>query len=308
MPAGRVSAAGRVAILALGAFLAMPIAVSADDANSVPPRIELSPGGTEGLVGPRTEALAYFSTPDQGTEDTSSEYTKGSRVTFACTLDARPIRCPAEYEETIEGGTLLRPRLTGSRERHLPGPFHGYVPVPKNLPAGPHTVTVVATDEDGTDPEPPSVAVTMDRTPPTAPELTQVPPRRSWVRKPIFRFSASDDVRLVKKRGEIFTAVLRRLHPTGAVYRGNAFADSFLEVWGARCPTLLTCSTRAQASYMVGEHWYSYGEPERLTPGLYELRVRADDAVGNKSPFTAYRFRILRSRPRGPTGRSETAP
>jgi hypothetical protein len=171
------------------------------------------------------------------------------------------------------------------------------VPIPKGLSAGPHTVTVVATDEDGTDPEPPSIAVTMDRTPPAAPQLTQVPPRRSKIRKPIFRFSASDEVRLASKDREIFTAVLRRLKPTGAVYR-NAYANSFLDVWGPRCPTLLTCSTRAQATYMVSERWYSYGEPERLIPGLYELRVRARDAVGNKSPFTTYRFRILPGKPR----------
>jgi hypothetical protein len=242
------------------------------------------------------EALAYFSTPDLGTEDTSWQYTKGSKVTFACSLDGRPVHCPAEYLEVIEGGVLLRRRPSGSRERRLPGPFYGYVPMPKNLPAGPHTVTVVATDEDGTDPEPPSIAVTMDRTPPAAPQLTQLPPRRSRIRKPIFRFSASDEVRLVSSHREVFTAVLRRLKPTGAVYR-DTFANSFLEVWGPRCPTLLTCSTRAQASYMVDEHWYSYGEPERLIPGLYELRVRARDAVGNKSPFAAYRFRILRGKP-----------
>lgn len=281
--------------LCCGALAAPPS--FAGDANSVPPRIELTPGGDEGLVGPRTEALAYFSTPGLSPEDKTWEYTKGSRVTFACSIDGQPVRCPSEYVETIEGGVLLRAKASGSRERHLPGPFEGYVPIPKGLSAGPHTVTVVATDEDGTDPEPPSIAVTMDRTPPRAPELTLVPPRRSRIRKPIFRFSASDDIRLVRRsQYEIFTAVLRRLKPTRAVYR-DTFANSFLEVWGPRCPTLLTCSTRAQASYMVDEHWYSYGEPERLIPGLYELRVRARDAVGNKSPFATYRFRILRDKP-----------
>jgi hypothetical protein len=273
-----------------------PSIAAAGDANSVPPRVELQPAGTEGLVGPRMEGLAYFSTPGLGSaEEKGWEYTKGSKVTFACSVDGRPVRCPSEYVETFEGGVLLRAKASGSRERRLPGPFEGYVPMPKGLPAGPHTVTVVATDEDGTDPEPPSIAVIMDRTPPAAPQLTQVPPRRSRVRKPIFRFSASDEVRLVSTR-EIFTAVLRRLKPTRAAYR-DTFANSFLEVWRPRCPTLLTCSTRAQASYMVNEHWYSYGEPERLIPGLYELRVRARDAVGNKSPLATYRFRILRGKP-----------
>jgi hypothetical protein len=280
--------------LCCGALVASPS--FAGDTNSVPPRIELISGGREGLVGPRLDALAYFSTPGLYPEDRAWEYAKGSRVTFACSVDSKPVRCPAEYVEVIEGGVLLRAKSSRSRESHLPGPFEGYVPIPKRLPAGPHTVTVVATDEDGTDPEPPSVTVTMDRTSPAAPELTQVPPRRSWMHKPIFRFSASDDVRLVSRNREIFTAVLRRLKPTRAVYR-DTYASSFLEVWGPRCPTLLTCSTRAQASYMVEEHGYSYGEPERLIPGLYELRVRARDAVGNKSPFATYRFRILRGKP-----------
>jgi hypothetical protein len=291
--------ASKLALLLAGclfcAALAPSIAV-AGDANSVPPRVELQPAGTEGFVGPRMEDLAYFSTPGLGSEEKDWEYAKGSKVTFACSIDARPVRCPSQYVETFEGGNLLRAKSSRAREKRLPGPFYGYVPMPKNLPAGPHTVTVVATDEDGTDLEPPSITVTMDRTPPAAPQLTQVPPRRSRIRKPIFRFSASDDIRLVRSGGEIFTAALRRLKPTGAVYR-DTFANSFLEVWGPRCPTLLTCSTRAQASYMVNEHWYSYGEPERLIPGLYELRVRARDAVGNKSPLTTYRFRILRGKP-----------
>ncbi|MGN6276641.1 MAG: hypothetical protein ACTHNP_12045 [Solirubrobacterales bacterium] len=269
----------------------------AGDANQVPPHVELTPAGQEGIVGPRSEALAYFSTSESEVPggDTSAEYTRGSKVSFECTIDGRPIRCPAEYLET-ETAVPLRARPKQGREA-LPGPFNGWVPMPKRLASGPHTITVVATDEDGTDPEPPSVTVTMDRTPPSAPELTQVPPHRSWIHKPIFRFAASDDVRLVRKRGETFTASLRRLKPTGLVWKSNAFADSFLSVWFPTCPTLLTCSTRAQASYMVNEHWYSYGEPERLNPGLYELRVRAWDAVLNKSPLTTYRFRILRGKP-----------
>lgn len=287
-------------LCALGAAIFAAPALAAD-ANRVPPQIELTPAGQEGIVGPRSEALAFFSTSESETpgEDTSAEYRKGSKVTFACSLDGRPIRCPAEYLETTSVGIEFRPaeRRRG-REKLLPGPFYGSVPMPKRLPAGPHTVTVVATDEDGTDPNPPSVTVTMDRTPPSAPELTQKPPRRSWIRKPVFRFSASDDVRLVRRRGEPFTASLRRLQPPGLVWKSSAFADSFLSVWFPTCPTLLTCSTRAQASYMVSEHWYSYGEPERLNAGLYELRVRAWDAVLNRSPLTTYRFRILRGKAR----------
>jgi hypothetical protein len=276
-------------LCACGAAVLAPPA-SAGDANRVPPQIELTPAGQEGIVGPRSEALAFFSTG----ETDGAEYKRGSKVTFACALDGRPIRCPAEYLETVSAGVEFRfaDRKRG-REEVLPGPFYGSIPMPKHLVSGPHTVTVTASDEDGTDPNPPSVTVTMDRTPPSAPGLTQVPPHRSWIRKPIFRFTASDETRLLRKRGEPFTASLRRLTPPTHVWKSNAFADSFLSLYFPRCPTLLTCSTRAQASYMVDEHWYSYGEPERLNPGLYELRVRAWDAVLNKSPLTTYRFRVL---------------
>lgn len=286
-----------LALCALGAAVAAAPA-SAGDANSVPPRIVLTPAGQEGFVGPRSEALAFFSTPDFGEADDSWRYTKGSKVTFACGLDGRPVRCAAEYLQ-VEGGpgVLLRSRPSGRREL-LPGPYYGSVSVPEHLASGPHAVTVVATDEDGTDPDPPSVTVVMDRTPPSAPELTQAPPRRSHVHKPIFRFSASDDLRLVRKRGDVFTGSLRRLNPPGLVWKSGAFGDSFLSVWFPRCPSLLACSTRAQASYMVSEHWYSYGEPERLNAGLYEFRVRSWDAVLNRSPLTTYRFRILRGRAR----------
>jgi hypothetical protein len=281
------------------AILAAP--ATAGDANRVPPEIELTAAGQEGIVGPRAEALAYFSTGESEAPggDTSAEYTKGSKVTFACTLDGRPIRCPSEYLSTEEGGgVLLRSKRERHRARLLPGPFYGSVPMPKRLASGPHTVTVVATDEDGTDPSPPSVTVVMDRTPPTAPELTQVPPSRSWMRKPIFRFTASDDQRLVSGRAEPFTGSLRRLRPPGLVWKSATSADTFLSVYFPRCPTLLTCSSRAQASYMVSEDWYSYGEPERLAPGLYEFRVRAWDSVLNKSPLTTYRFRVLRGKAR----------
>ncbi|HEX5990340.1 MAG TPA: hypothetical protein VFY75_09025 [Solirubrobacterales bacterium] len=280
------------------AILAAP--ASAGDANREPPRIELTAAGQEGILGPRSEALAYFSTSESEVpgEDTGAEYTKGSKVTFACTLDGRPIRCPSEYLPTEEGSGVLLRSARGQQRESLPGPFYGWVPMPKHLASGPHTVTVVASDEDGTDPNPPSVTVTMDRTPPSAPELTQRPPRRSWDHKPIFRFAADDEVRLVRRRGDTFTGSLRRLSPPGLVWKSYTFGDSFLSVWIPSCPTLLTCSGRAQASYMVSEHWYSYGEPERLNPGLYEFRIRSRDSVLNKSPLTSYRFRILRGRPR----------
>lgn len=279
------------------AILASP--AFAGDANSLPPKIELTPAGQEGFIGPRARVLAYFSTPDFGDADESWRYAKGSKVTFACSLDGHPVHCAAEYVEVVSGAEVefLRPHH-GSREPALPGPFYGAVSVPKQLASGPHVVTVVATDEDGTDPNPPSVTVTMDRTPPSAPELTQAPPHRSWIHKPVFRFSASDDLRLVGGGGDVFTGSLRRLDRSGLVWKSTGDGASFLSVWFPRCPTLLTCSTRAQADYMVSEDWYSYGEPERLNPGVYEFRVRSWDAVLNKSPLTTYRFRVLRGRPR----------
>jgi len=282
---------------AIGALLPTATPAMAGDANSVPPRITLTPAGQEGLIGGRAQILASFSTPDFGEADDSWRYSEGSRVSFSCSLDGRPIFCSAERLR-VEGGpgVLLRPG--DRRPRSLPGPYYGSVRVPEHLGPGPHTVTVVASDEDGTDPNPPSVTVTMDRTPPSAPVLTQKPLARNWFHKPIFRFSASDDVQLVGHRSETFTGSLRRLKPPGLVWKSNTSRDAFLSIWFPRCPTLLTCATRAQASYMVSEHWYSYGEAERLNPGLYELRVRSWDAVLNKSPFTTYRFRILRGKPR----------
>jgi len=282
---------------AIGALLPTAAPALAGDANSVPPRIALTPAGQEGLIGPRAQVLAFFSTPDFGEADDSWRYSKDSRVKFSCSLDGRPIRCSAERLQ-VEGGpgVLLRP--LARRVRSLPGPYYGSVSLPEHLASGPHTVTVVASDEDGTDPSPPSVTVTMDRTPPSAPVLTQKPLPRNWFHKPIFRFSASDDLQLVGHRSETFTGSLRRLKPPGLVWKSNTSRDAFLSIWFPRCPTLLTCETRAEASYMVSEHWYSYGEPERLNPGVYELRVRSWDAVLNKSPFTTYRFRILRGKPR----------
>jgi hypothetical protein len=266
----------------------------AGDANRLPPQIELTPAGQEGVIGPRAEALAFFSTEESAVpgEHTNAEYTKGSKVSFECSLDGRPVRCSVEYLETESGGGVLLRRGPGGG-RLLPAPFYGSVPLPPHLASGPHTVTVVASDEDGTDPNPPSVTVTVDRTPPSAPELTQRPPRRGWDHKPIFRFTSSDDLRLVRENGEVFTGSLRRLEPPGLVWKSNASFNTYLGLYFPRCPTLLTCSTRAQASYFVSEDRYSYGEPERLNPGLYEFRIRSWDSVLNKSPLTTYRFRVL---------------
>lgn len=288
-----------VALCTCGAAALAPPAL-AGDANRVPPQIELTPAGQEGIVGPRSEALAFFSTSEsEAREDTSAEYSKGSKVTFACTLDGRPIRCPAEYLPTEGGrGVLLRPKAGHPRKKLLPGPFYGSVPMPENLASGPHTVTVVATDEDGTDPNPPSFTVQFDPVPPKAPELIDPPPRRSHQHKPVFRFSASDDIRLVRKREDIFTVKLLRLRPEHHRWREGAYEGAF--EWGLlRCPTLLTCTARARAYYFGNGNGVSLGLPERLPAGLYEFLIRARDSASNKSPRTTYRFRILPGPPRG---------
>jgi hypothetical protein len=255
----------------------------ATDRNSVPPKIELSAGGIEGLVGPRSEALAYFST-GEGRRD---GYTKDSRIRFTCRIDGRRARCQSDY--------LGRIALRHGRLHKMRGSFYGWVPVPKGLAGGAHTVTVIARDEDGVEPRPQSVDVLLDRTPPSAPELTSAPAPRSHDHKPLFGFSASDDHRLVREDGEMFSGALVRLKPTRFAYRsGGDFEGGFLSVWPLECPTLLACSDTARAAYMASERSYSYGEDEWLLAGLYELRLRARDAVGNKSPLTTYRFRILR--------------
>lgn len=283
------------AALCIGA-IAAPVA-TAGDANRVPPQIELTAVGPEGVVSPRSEALAYFATSDFSPDKAGYEYLPGSKVTFRCAVDGRPVRCPAEYIPTERGGVLLSsPQLNGRprREKPLPSLFIGRVPIPENLPGGPHTVSVVATDEDGTEAAPPSVTVTMDRQPPSAPELTEMPPRRSRLHKPHFSFTSSDDLRLVTERNWPFRASLRRLSPSRDRWREGG-AETYLQTLFPTCPTLLSCSSESQAVYMAFEDGYGYGfgEPEWLIPGTYLFRVRAYDAARNRSPVTEYRFRIL---------------
>jgi hypothetical protein len=302
---------GRKAVLA-GPIAALLVAVwgvlggsaaLAADANSVPPHVLLLPAGKknqESIIGRQEGNLAYFETEEP---DQSWGYEPDSAVSFSCLVDGKGVPCGAHYEGCCsrQGAATAsdnRPQAVPRKLQFGIGRFAGSVPVPRNLPSGPHVIQVTATDEDGTDSAPPSLTVMLDKTPPAAPQLTQVPPRRSRIHKPVFRFSASDGQQLVSRRENVFTAWLRRLNPPGVVYRSWSDGESFLNMWFARCPTLLTCSTRAQAAYMASEHWYSYGEPEWLVPGLYELRVRARDAVGNKSPLATYRFRILRGKTR----------
>lgn len=264
---------------------------SADDANVAPPQVKLKAAGKEGLLGLGKSTLAYFETE---APEPSWEYTPDSKVTFACAIDGAPTPCAG----TFYGCCHTTAEAPAARATEAPpfipkpgfGVYTGRVPLPTRLTDGVHTITVTATDEDGTGP-PASVSVIYDTTPPAAPELTEMPPRVSHIRKPIFRFASTDNVRLLTKRGEPLVAGLRRLHPPGQVYRQNG-SGSYLSTWGPFCPTLLACSARSQAVYEAAERGLFFGIPERLVAGLYEFRVRARDAVGNKSALTTYRFRI----------------
>lgn len=309
---------------------AVPAAMAGDE-NKVPPQVELHPEGQpEGLFGPTDsefgeyfETLAYFSTtrPDEGWA-----YALNSTVSFSCLLDGQPIPCSAKLTPCCRRPIRVVPlRLrrkpcprratrTARRKPCRPvrvihpkpegppdhGPFRGEVPVPPGLTPGAHTLTVVASDEDGTDPSPPSVAIFLDTMPPSTPELRRVPEKASPDGKPDFRFGASDDHAFPAEGDhpglfyQPFDAQLRRLRPPGpTLHSSNPFA-SYLSVWREWCASVSECSASARPEYEAGNGSLGFGIPELLSPGLYEFSVRARDAVGNESPAARYRFRVLR--------------
>jgi hypothetical protein len=283
-----------VVLIAFSLLAAVLVATPANamDTNGAAPQVKLTAAGQEGILGPGKTTLAYFHTE---APDPSWEYAPDSKVDFACTIDGASTPCAGTYYGCCRGTPEVvpfRPFLRQDADARSAGLgiYTGSVPLPAHLADGTHTITVTATDEDGTGP-PATVTAIYDTMPPSAPELTEMPPRVSHIRKPIFRFAATDDVRLLTKRGEPFVAGLRRLDPPGQHYRQNG-SGSYMSTWGPFCPTLLACSARSQAVYEAFERSLSFGVPERLVAGLYEFRVGAHDAVGNKSALTTYRFRV----------------
>ena len=292
------------ALVAACLWLACPPTALAGDANHLPPKIDLWAGGeVEGLLGPEekgkgyNEAAGYFSTLAPGP---SWDYRKGSKVSFACFVDGQRTGCRTEQILCcVQAVPLLAtPRLAVERPpRDGYGEFYGEVERPPQLTPGWHTVTVVASDEDGTDPEPPTADFYLDLNPPTAPELVKVPARRGSDPKPRFRYFSTDDksfpVRTYTST-ELFDAHLLRLRPRGKrLGKGSPFGN-YLDWRGPECPTPTLCFETDFAAYSANTGNNSYfGMPERLTPGLYEFTVRATDQVGNESALTRYRFRVL---------------
>lgn len=322
-----------VLAICIGAFA--PSSATAGDANTTPPDLELWPAGREpGLIGPVDKGLgynselAYFATSEEGPNMAShadAEYTVESEISFTCLLDGAPTTCEAEHSpvEVIEGwhrdeARCRRPRARKRRPRpcyprpvrespdapavEVKGPFTGEVPVPPGLTPGRHTVTVIAADEDGTDPNPPTVEVVLDLTPPSTPKLTVAPPRVSAQAKPRFKFTSTDDHGFPDRTytsTELFDARLRRVQPPGPTLgMGDPFGN-YLEWRGPFCPTPRRCTQIVFPAYSADAGGgATFGVPERLTPGLYEFRVIAADSVGNESKVRKHRFRVLRPGPR----------
>jgi hypothetical protein len=319
---------GFIAIV-LASCLAGPASALAGDANSVPPKVKLSPGGQpEGEFGPKGsefveyyESLAFFETEEPAP---GWAYTVGSTVSFSCLLDGQPVACIAEHEpccRATRGVTFAKRRCLrrdaaarrrkpcrpiriphpGQTEGATPydGPFRGRVPMPPVLAPGTHTLTVVASDEDGVDPAPPSIAVFFDATPPAAPDLLDVPAKVSRDGKPDFRFKSADDRAFPGEADhpgifyQPFDASLRRVKPRGPTLHSSNPFGSYVSIWRQRCMTIYECSAFARPEYEAGNGSLGFGIPELLRPGLYEFGVQARDAVGNESPATRYRFRIL---------------
>ena len=174
------------------------------------------------------------------------------------------------------------------------GPYTGWVPIPQDLAHGTHEITVIAADEDGVDPNPPTVTAVYDIVAPSAPVILSAPPRSSSDPTPRFKFAATDERKLYDTYNDPFSASLRRLEPTPGkpVYNGSPGGD-YLEWRGPFCPTLFRCTEVVWPVYSgYGEGGTTFGIREHLVPGLYEFRVSVSDTVFNESQTTRYRFRV----------------
>ncbi len=297
--------------------LCLPAApAAADDANTVPPNLELHPSGdAREPLGINGGSLAFYETAEP---DASWGYTESSAVSFECFVDGSPVRCSKSYYDGCCFAVVpLRSRVVCPRrtisfarsqcpsvrkpEPYVPegrtpglGPFTGWVPMPENVSDGAHRITVVASDEDGSDPTPPTVIAVVDRTRPAAPRIVAKPRKVSRDQTPRFRYVGVDERRLWDGYNDPFSARLQRLRPRGVpIDNANPFGDH-LEWRGPHCRPR-RCRELAWPAYSAeSEGGTSFSIREHLQPGLYEFSVATTDMAENRSKRTRYRFRVLR--------------
>jgi hypothetical protein len=291
-----------------------PASALAGDANSVPPHLKLFASGTqEAPVGENGGSLASYSTDEP---DWTWGYAADSSVSFSCLVDGLSSPCSDSYyrpccpvvmpkrggcPKKVKAKRPCQPAWQPPGEPYVPpgkvlgiGPYSGWVPIPEALSDGIHTIAVIASDEDGADPSPPSVTAVYDTTAPAAPEIISAPPRISRNAKPKFRYAAVDERKLFSYN-DPFSPSLRRLKPTrGPRLTTGDPSGNYLEWRGPFCKTPFRCTEVSWPVYSAsGEGGTTFGIRERLRPGLYEFRVSVQDTVFNESPATTYRVRVL---------------
>jgi hypothetical protein len=320
---------GEEGLLVLGVLLwsglcaASVAAATAADSNSAPPDLELR-SSESGLapLGVDAGSLAYYSTTEP---DVSWGYPKDSSVSFQCFVDDLPATCSESYyreccprivpkrlrrrapcprRETLwapftlaqrrcQPGPLPPPYVPPGKTLGY-GPFTGWVPIPTGIGDGIHTIKVVATDEDGSDPDPPMVTSVIDRTRPSTPRILAAPAKAGRDQTPRFKFTATDDRYIRDEYNQPISAQLKRLEPAGAPIFNGTPLGHYLEWRGPFCPTPRRCTEVVWPAYTVeGKGGTTYGHRQHLLPGLYEFSLRAKDIVGNKSETARYRFRVL---------------
>lgn len=304
---------------------------AAADSNSVPPDLELnSSGGPLAPLGIYSGSLAYYSTAEP---DVSWGYPEGSSVSFQCFVDDLPVacseprydgccpklvpkrsprrkRCPrrealwaplALAQRGCQPGPLAPPYVPPGRTLGY-GPFTGWVPIPVGIGDGAHTIKVVATDEDGSDPDPPTVTSVIDRTSPSTPGILEAPARSSRDRTPRFKFTATDDRRIQDEYNQPLLAQLRRLEPAGAPISNASPLGHYLEWRGPPAPR------RAAAQRSPGPPMRSKARTARPSSASESTYRRASmnsasepatSSATNRGPRdTAFEFSVKRRPPR----------